>query len=127
MDDPARLPLIVAALDHPQRLRIISSLREGRWYVSALARELGISRPLLYLHLERLEAAGLVTGSLELGSHGRAVKWYELVPFEVRVTPEAVVAAVEAAKNESTATEQKSTGTQRPGKEPPNKKGEAHE
>ncbi len=36
MDDPARLPLIVAALDHPQRLRIISSLREGRWYVSAL-------------------------------------------------------------------------------------------
>lgn len=91
---PARLPLVVAALDHPLRLRVIAALAVGRRYVSALARELGISRPLLYLHLDRLEKAGLVAGSLELGEDGKAVKWYELRPFELRITPEEVVAAV---------------------------------
>src|SRR5690606_20728265 len=91
---PARLPLVVAALDHPLRLRVIAALAAGRRYISALARELGISRPLLYLHLDRLEKAGLVTGSLELGKDGKAVKWYELRPFAIRITPTVVVTAV---------------------------------
>ena len=94
--DPMRLPLVVAALDHPQRLKVIATLRHGRQYVSALARELRISRPLLYLHLERLEKAGLVTGSLELGDEGKAVKWYELVPFDIRLTPDVVADAAAA-------------------------------
>jgi DNA-binding transcriptional ArsR family regulator len=94
--DPMRLPLVVAALDHPQRLKVIATLRQGRQYVSALARELRISRPLLYLHLERLEKAGLVTGSLELGGEGKAVKWYELVPFDIRLTPDVVADAAAA-------------------------------
>lgn len=42
--DPLRLPLVMAALDHPLRLRVIAALRPGRQYVSALARELRISR-----------------------------------------------------------------------------------
>lgn len=91
--DPMRLPLVVAALDHPQRLRVIAALRHGRQYVSALARELRISRPLLYLHLERLEKAGLVTGSLELSPEGKAVKWFELEPFDIRLTPDLVAEA----------------------------------
>jgi DNA-binding transcriptional ArsR family regulator len=95
--DPGRLPLIVAGLDHPLRLQVIAVLRHGRQYVSALARQLGISRPLLYLHLERLEKAGLVSGSLELGADGKAVKWYELVPFDLHLTPRTVAAAAEAA------------------------------
>jgi DNA-binding transcriptional ArsR family regulator len=94
--DPARLPLVVAALDHPQRLKVIAALRSGRQYVSALARELQISRPLLYLHLERLEKAGLVTGSLELGDEGKAVKWFTLEPFDIRLTPDAVADAAAA-------------------------------
>ncbi|HEU5159270.1 MAG TPA: winged helix-turn-helix domain-containing protein [Streptosporangiaceae bacterium] len=94
--DPARLPLVVAALDHPQRLKVIAALRHGRQYVSALARELRISRPLLYLHLDRLEKAGLVTGSLELGGDGKAVKWYELEPFDIRLTPDVVAEAAAA-------------------------------
>lgn len=93
---PERLPLVVAALDHPQRLKVIAALRGGRQYVSALARELKISRPLLYLHLERLEKAGLVTGSLELGGEGKAVKWYELEPFDIRLTPEVIADAAAA-------------------------------
>jgi DNA-binding transcriptional ArsR family regulator len=94
--DPQRLPLVVAALDHPQRLKVVAALRGGRQYVSALARQLKISRPLLYLHLERLEKAGLVTGSLELGGDGKAVKWFELEPFDIRLTPEAVAEAAAA-------------------------------
>jgi DNA-binding transcriptional ArsR family regulator len=94
--DPARVPLVVAALDHPQRLKVIAALRGGRQYVSALARQLQISRPLLYLHLERLEKAGLVTGSLELGGDGKAVKWFELEPFDIRLTPEVVAEAAAA-------------------------------
>jgi DNA-binding transcriptional ArsR family regulator len=94
--DPRRLPLVVAALDHPQRLKVIAALRGGRQYVSALARQLQISRPLLYLHLERLEKAGLVTGSLELGDDGKAVKWFELEPFDIRLTPDAVAEAAAA-------------------------------
>jgi DNA-binding transcriptional ArsR family regulator len=94
--DPIRLPLVVAALDHPQRLKVIAALRHGRQYVSALARELQISRPLLYLHLDRLEKAGLVTGSLELGGEGKAVKWYELEPFDIRLTPDVVADAAAA-------------------------------
>ena len=37
-------------------------------------RRLGTSRPLLYMHLDRLEKAGLVTGQLELSDDGKAMK-----------------------------------------------------
>ncbi len=87
---------MLSALNHPLRLQVIAALRTERKYVSELARELGISRPLLYLHLERLERAGLVTGSLELSAEGKAIKWFSLVPFELRVTPDSIVAALAA-------------------------------
>jgi DNA-binding transcriptional ArsR family regulator len=91
--DPARLLDVLAALDSPHRLRVIACLAEGRVYVSELARRMGMSRPLLYLHLGKLQEAGLVQGSLELSDSGRAMKWFELVPFEIRLTPELVSAA----------------------------------
>ncbi|MGH2549583.1 MAG: ArsR/SmtB family transcription factor, partial [Thermomicrobiales bacterium] len=47
---------VLAALANPHRLRVIAALAGGRNYVSQLARELGMSRPLLHLHLQRLEA-----------------------------------------------------------------------
>lgn len=86
------LPAVLNALNHPQRLRVIAALRHERKYVSALARELKMSRPLLYLHLEHLEKAGLITGSLELSPDGKAVKWYALRPFDIHITPEIVTA-----------------------------------
>ncbi|GAB4006129.1 hypothetical protein GCM10029992_55940 [Glycomyces albus] len=52
-----------AALANPHRLRIIGTLADGRQYVSLLARQLGISRPLLHMHLQKLQAAGLVKGN----------------------------------------------------------------
>ena len=48
------------ALANPHRLRIISILTNGRQYVSQLAREAEMSRPLLYMHLQKLERAGIV-------------------------------------------------------------------
>lgn len=63
-------------------------------HVSELARRLGMSRPLLYMHLDRLEKADLVTGHLELSDDGKAMKYLELVPFELRVTAETVVNAL---------------------------------
>lgn len=81
---------------NPQRLRVIAELAGGRVHVSELARRLGMSRPLLYMHLDRLERARLVTGQLELSEDGRAMKYFELAPFELRVTPEIIITALRA-------------------------------
>ena len=85
---------MLTAIAHPLRLRIIAELAGGRVHVSELARRLGMSRPLLYMHLDRLEKAGLVTGQLELSEDGKAMKYFELVPFEMRITAETVIRAL---------------------------------
>ncbi len=88
---------MLAALANPHRLRVIAALAtSGRNYVSRLAREIGISRPLLHLHLQKLEEAGLVTSRLELSSDGKALNYFEVVAFAVDLTPAAVA---EAAKS----------------------------
>ena len=46
------------------------------------------------MHLDRLEKAGLVTGQLELSKDGKAMKYFELVPFEMRITAETVIRAL---------------------------------
>jgi len=69
-------------------------------HVSRLAREVGLSRPLVHMHLQRLEAAGLVTGTLELSDDGKALKYFEVVPFAVRLTPEGVAEAAKTIKDE---------------------------
>lgn len=84
---------ILAALGNPHRMRIIAALTEGRNYVSRLAREIGMGRPLLHMHLQRLEAAGLIVGSLELSDSGKAMKYFEVAPFVFHLTPEAIAAA----------------------------------
>ncbi len=85
---------ILAALADPLRLRIVARLADGRDYVSRMARELGMSRPLLHMHLQRLEAAGLVVGQLELSDDGKAMKYFELTDFDIRLTAASIVAAV---------------------------------
>jgi predicted transcriptional regulator len=85
----------LAALANPIRLRIVAKLAGGRDYVSHLARELGVSRPLMHLHLQRLEAAGLIVGSLELSEDGKAMKYYEVARFDLRLSPSALAEAAE--------------------------------
>ncbi|GAA2208486.1 winged helix-turn-helix domain-containing protein [Nonomuraea monospora] len=77
---------MLAALANPLRVRIIAQLAAGRDYVSHLARVIGVSRPLLHMHLRRLEAAGLIAGSLELSDDGKAMKYYEVTDFSLHLT-----------------------------------------
>ncbi len=89
-----RLLIQLAALANPHRLRILATLHNnGRNYISQLAREVGISRPLLHLHLQKLEEAGLVTSRLELSADGKALNFIEVAPFSVHLTPEVVAEA----------------------------------
>lgn len=86
----------LSALANPHRLRIIGALVSGRNYVSQLARELRISRPLLHMHLRRLEAAGLVQGTLTLSEEdGKAMRYFEVAPFALHLTPERIAEAVQ--------------------------------
>lgn len=87
---------VLTAVANPQRMRVVAELSGGRVHVSELARRLGISRPLLYMHLDRLEKAGLITGQLELSEDGRAMKYFELAPFELRLTAADITEAVRA-------------------------------
>jgi DNA-binding transcriptional ArsR family regulator len=90
-----QLLAMLAALANPQRLRILAALTaNGRNYVSQLAREVGMSRPLLHLHLQKLQEAGLVASRLELSSDGKALNYFEVVDFNVTLTPSAIVKAV---------------------------------
>ncbi len=87
------LALTLAALSNPHRLRILAALSQGgRNYVSQLAREIGISRPLLHLHLSKLEEANLVSSQLELSADGKALKYFEIQPFRLELTPELIAA-----------------------------------
>lgn len=88
-----RLVEMLAALANPLRLRIVATLAGGRDYVSHLAREIGISRPLLHMHLQRLEAAGVIIGTLELSEDGKAMKFYEVTDFDLRLTASTVAEA----------------------------------
>ncbi len=92
-----RLLAVVSALANPHRMRIIAALtRQGRTYVSQLAREMNISRPLLHLHLRKLEDAGLVTSRLELSSDGKALNYFDVAPFNIAVTPQAITQAAQS-------------------------------
>ena len=85
---------VLATLANPHRLRIIAALTRERNYVSQLARELDISRALLQVHLRKLEAAGLVSAAIEISADGKAMKFYEVTPFAVLLSPEEIAGAV---------------------------------
>ena len=84
---------VLGTLANPHRLRVVAALTEERNYVSQLARELGISRALLQVHLRKLEAAGLVSADIEVSADGKAMKFYEVMPFSVVLTPELIETA----------------------------------
>lgn len=80
------------ALSHPMRVKIIGILAEERQYVSELARIVNISRPLLYMHLKKLEVAGIILGSHEISPSGKAIKYFDLKPFDIHLTPAIMIA-----------------------------------
>ncbi len=92
--------MVLSCLASPHRLRIVSLLAtSGRRYVSELAREIGISRPLLHLHLQKLLSAGLVTSVLELSADGKALNYFEVTKFHIELTPTIVAKAAASLPN----------------------------
>lgn len=81
---------IFDALSHPVRIKILGVLCKQRQYVSELARLVNISRPLLYMHLKKLENAKLVTSTMELSDSGKAMNYYKLENFEILISKELI-------------------------------------
>ena len=96
LSDKAGLLAVLTAVANVQRMRVVAELTGGRVHVSELARRLGMSRALLYMHLQRLEEAGFLTGHFELSDDGKALKVFEVVPFAIALDLEAITAAVAA-------------------------------
>jgi DNA-binding transcriptional ArsR family regulator len=93
------LVMRLAAIASPQRIRILAELAGGQLHVSELARRVEMSRPLLYMHLTRLEEAGFVTGHLELGDDGKALKFFEPIPFTLTIDLQTLSAAAKRGNN----------------------------
>jgi predicted transcriptional regulator len=85
---------VLATLANPHRLRVVAALAAQRNYVSQLARELDISRALLQVHLRKLQAAGLVSADIEVSQDGKAMKFYQVTPFALQLTPQTIMVAV---------------------------------
>jgi predicted transcriptional regulator len=104
MTDPRtgdQLLQMLGALANPHRLRILAALSERESYVSELARELGIGRPLLHMHLQTLEKAGLVVGRHEVSEDGRALRYYKVTDFDEQLTPQRITQATKTLTSES--------------------------
>jgi predicted transcriptional regulator len=98
---------VLATLANPHRMRVVAALVQERNYVSALARDLGISRALLQVHLRKLESAGLVRSTVEVSDDGKAMKYYEVAPFALHLTPEAIAAAARTLSTDGNSTTDK--------------------
>lgn len=79
---------VLDALANRHRLRAVAQLANaGPAYVSQLARDIGTSRPLMHLHLRKLEAARLVIWTVETAQGGKAISLYRVAPFALTLTP----------------------------------------
>ena len=96
VEDADALSARLTAIASTQRMRILAAVAAEPTHVSELARRLGMSRALLYMHLQRLEEVGFVAGHFELSDDGKALKFFEIVPFSITVDPAVISAAVAA-------------------------------
>lgn len=89
-------PLLTAllAMANPHRLRILAALSTGSNYVSQLARDLGISRPLMHMHLQKLHDAGLVQSETLVSEDGKAHRYFTVTDFEIKLDPASIAEAV---------------------------------
>ncbi|MDF1540612.1 MAG: winged helix-turn-helix domain-containing protein [Candidatus Thorarchaeota archaeon] len=82
------LASILSLLGNVTRLRVIAALKEGKMFIQELSQSLGVSYPLLHLHLKNLESNGIVRSEYSVGTDKarRYVKrYFELVDFNVGV------------------------------------------
>ena len=85
--DKKKLAELLNALGNEHSLTIIGILAGGERYVSELAKEVGISRPLLYLHLKKLENVGLVESEIRhFDEPPYTKKFYRAKDFELELS-----------------------------------------
>ena len=48
---------------------------------------------MLQVHLRKLQAAALVSADIDVSQDGKAMKFYEVTPFALRLTPHTIMAA----------------------------------
>lgn len=93
MNSGDRLLTVLSALANPHRLRIVAALHEGSTYVSQLARDLEMSRPLVHMHLKKLADAGLVQGETTIADDGKAHRYFVVTDFAWLVDPVSIADA----------------------------------
>ncbi len=85
--DKRALAEMLNALGNEHSLTILAILAEGECYVSELAKEVGISRPLLYLHLKKLENVGFVESEIRhFEEPPYTKKFYKAKNFELMLS-----------------------------------------
>jgi len=90
------IALRLDALGHPLRLRIIATLAGKEMYLNEIAIAVGVSRALAKIHLKKLERAGIVKSTVvTLENEAKALRYYKLIPFDIRVSPEILRKEVE--------------------------------
>ncbi len=85
--DKQSLVQILDALGNEHSLKVMSILSSWECFVSELAKMVGISRPLLYLHLKKLENAGLVESEIRhFEEPPYTKKFYKAKNFELKLS-----------------------------------------
>lgn len=85
--DKKSLAQLLDALGNEHGLTIMAVLADGECYVSELAKNVGISRPLLYLHLKKLENAGLVESEIRhFEEPPYTKKFFKAKDFELKLS-----------------------------------------
>lgn len=86
------------ALGHPIRLNIIAALAQNpkQMYLNEIANKIGVSRALAKIHLKKLEKAGIVKSHIVTAEgEAKALRYYELLPFDIHVSPQMLRMEVE--------------------------------
>ncbi len=80
---------ICEALSNPIRIKIYYLLSEKPYNIYELSKTIGLSRPVIYAHLKKLENADLVESTMIL-EEGRAKKMYRAKDFSLYIDKEVI-------------------------------------
>ena len=90
---------VLKVLGSETRLRILSMLAERPMHAYEIMKELGVSYPIVLMHLNALRRVGLVEEA-EAERGGRRRKYYRAVSFRLVLTPEVIREVVEGGGTE---------------------------
>ena len=107
------------AIADPTRRKILQALKARN--ACSLGKETGLcacdieerihlSQPTISHHMAILEKAGLVAGHLELSADGKAMKYFELAPFELRLNADVITEALRAGGRDAHETHEQPDG-----------------